>query len=40
MAGGDKINAGCWKDDDLCSGEGLGKTVSCGYVESSLGKEV
>ena len=40
MAGGDKINAGGWKDDDLCSGEGLGKTITCGYMESSLGKEV
>lgn len=40
MAGGDKINAGGWKDDDLRSGEGLGKTITCGYVDSGLGKEV
>lgn len=30
---------GGWKDDDLRSGEGLGKTITCGYVDSGLGKK-
>lgn len=40
MADSEKTDVGGWKDGDPCSGEALGKTTGCGYLERSLGKEV
>lgn len=40
VAGSEKTNAGGWQGGDPCSGETFGKTMTCGHLECTRGKEV
>lgn len=39
-AGSEETDVGGWKDGDPCRGGAFGKTIACGYLECTLGKEV